>query len=107
MLASCKGECTKKNGGFNEANLAIGAERLNEMEFDYEPEQSSNSAVYTLCRFGGGGAKCDSPPNTRGRVAAGWGNDLFEPKEIPEPTAPLGFNFDDETSSHMAAAIGR
>ncbi len=107
VLASCKGECTMKNGGFNEANLAIGAERLNEMEFNYEPEQSSNSAVYTLCRFGGGGAKCDSPPNTQGRVAAGWGNDLFEPKEIPEPTTPLGFNFDDETSSHMAAAIGR
>jgi len=63
LLASCKGTCTKSNGGFDEASLGREASLIDQLDLEYTPYEglegpNSNSASLTLCFVGGGGSQC-------------------------------------------------
>ncbi|MDQ6735734.1 MAG: hypothetical protein M3Z35_16740 [Nitrospirota bacterium] len=77
-LAKCNGICTVKQGGFDESSLARTAEQIQALHLTYGfPQPNSNSATYTLCVDGGGGAQCNNPPGWA--ISPGWGRNLNAP----------------------------
>ena len=73
-LASCKGTCTKTNGGFDEASLDKSSKEIEKGTYRYG-RTNSDTAFHKLCVDGGGGFACDHP-NTGRRPAPGLGQPL-------------------------------
>jgi hypothetical protein len=73
-LASCKGTCTKTNGGFDEASLDKSSKQIEKGTYRYG-RTNSDTAFHKLCVDGGGGFACDHPDTGR-RPAPGLGQPL-------------------------------
>jgi YD repeat-containing protein len=89
VLADCNGTCTRENGGFDEISLWKNAEKINDLHETYWPWKNSNSAAYTLCVKGGGGANCKKMDETE-HMAPGLRNLLNREKEPHDLAAELG-----------------
>jgi hypothetical protein len=111
QLASCRGVCTRDNGGFDEAGLETVANQISG-KYTYLLV-NSNSAGHTECSKNTDDLdKCDNPP-TGGNSAPGYNYILDTNPDVPPDYASVDSlqnddeSFDDESNSNMQHALGK